>query len=143
MGFFDSMKAILDTRRWYTEPRLYQYFQYEIYGTTNPEGFKDKVTTNIREILDSYIKEYYPEAHLGKTKIEDVYEYTGDLEKCNDTIYRIPFRGRIQVYNVYGDHEGTLYYLVVVYTDKYAVLSTEENQKTTITVSKKVLKDKK
>ena len=50
MGFFDGIKAIFDTKRWYTEPLLYEYFHYEIKGTDNPEGFKYSVTTNIRKI---------------------------------------------------------------------------------------------
>ena len=140
MGFFDGMKAILDPKRWYTEPRLYEYFHYEIIGIDNPEGFKYSVTTNIRKVIDEYTKEYFPEANVYKTKIEPVWGFTGNLEKCDEEFYKISYIGKIQVYNAYGDYEGNLYYRVIVYTNKYAELSKLKGQETTIEVSKKTLK---
>lgn len=141
MGFLDGMKAIFDTKRWYTEPRLYEYFHYEILGTDNPEGFKYSVTTNIRKLVNDSIIGHFPEAHVYKSKIEPVWNYTGDLEKVDDEFYRIVYKGKIRVYDEYDDYQGELYYRVIVYTNKYAELSTKKGQETKVKVDKKPIKD--
>lgn len=132
MGFFDNLKAICDTRRWYTEDRLYQYFAYEIYGRTNPDGFKDKVTTNIRELINGLVKNNYPDVNNNKTKLEIT---DGKIEKLSDTMYKMKYVGIIRVYNSFDDYRGKLYYTVVVFADKYADLSSDPNQKAKIVVS--------
>lgn len=138
MGFFDGMKAILDPKRWYTPENLYEYFRYEIYGTTNQDTFKYKVTTNIRKILDDYTKEYFPDAQPDKNKINHVVARQ-HMKMVDGEFWYMPYIGRINVYNCYGDYLGDLYYRIVVYANKYAELSKNEGQKTEITVSKKSL----
>lgn len=136
MGFFDSLKAICDTRRWYTQDNLYNYFACEITGHTDPHNYKDSITTNIRKILKDYVNEYYPSANMNKsgTKITD-----GKIAKISDEIYKMNFKGVISVYNSYDDYLGTLYFNVVVHADKYADLSKNSNQRTTVNASKEPL----
>lgn len=139
MGFFDGMKALFDTKRWYTPENLYEYFRYEIYGTTNQDTFKYQVTTNIRKNLDEFTMEYFPEAQPSKSEINHVVTRE-HMKLVDDEFWCMPYIGRINVYNCYGDYLGDLYYRIVVYANKYAELSKIKGQETKTTVSKKPLK---
>ena len=139
MGFFDGMKAIFDLKRWYTPENLYEYFRYEIYGTTNQDTFKYNVTTNIRKTIDEFTSQYFPDAQTDSSKIEHVV-LRQHMKLVDDEIWYMPYIGRINVYNCYGDYLGDLYYRVVVYANKYAELSKAEGQITQTTVSLKPLK---
>ena len=138
MGLFDDFKAIFDPKRWYTPDNLYLYFLYEIYGTTNQDSFKYKVTTNIRKLLDDYTKEYYPEAQPSRNKINHA-PIPKSSTYCDNEFWKMTFIGRINTYNCYGDYLGDLYYRVIVYANKYAELSQIKGQETQVTVSKKPL----
>ena len=138
MGLFDGMKALFDTKRWYTPENLYEYFRYEIYGSTNQDTFKYRVTTNIRKIIDEYTTEYFPKAQIEMTNIQHVVARKY-MKKCDDEFWMLPYVGRITAYNAYGDYVGELYYRVIVYANKYAEISKIKGQETQVTVSKNPL----
>lgn len=130
MGFFDSLKAILDPKKWYTEDNLCAYFKYEIYGSTNPECFKTEISTNIHETLIKFIGQYYPKWNSHKMDVT-----SSRIQKLDEEFYKMDYKGTIRVYDDYNNYEGTLYFNVIVHANKYAELSTRSNQKTTTSVS--------
>lgn len=140
MGFFDTLSDFFDTKKCYTEAKLYEYFEYEIRGVRH--GDSDTVTTNIKEIIDNYMKQYFSNAHPYRSNMEPVWNYTGSLEKVDDSTYKIIYIGKILVRDTYAELIGTLYYRVIVYTDKYATLSKDSNHGTTVTVSREPLHEK-
>lgn len=130
MGFFDDMKALFDTKKTYDEEDLKIYFKHEIDGTCNIYIDKEKITTNISEIVSGQIKVKYP--NMNSWSIENG---SSTIENCGDGVYVIKYKGKIiKISDVYGDSLDNLHYDIIVYTNKYAELVSDDERKTTIKV---------
>lgn len=130
MGFFDKLDEIFDTKKAYSEDDLKIYFKHEIDGSYNTHIGKTKTTTNISSIVLKSIKEKYPEMNVWY--VENGYT---DLEKINENIFKIKYKGKIvRMKDVYGDALGDMYYDISVYANKYAELVSHEEYKTTVKV---------
>ena len=130
MGFFDKLDALLDMKKWYTEDDLVIYFKHEIDATLNMYIGKEKVTTNIKDIVVDSIKVKFPE----------VFSWDRDnnyakIEKYDIDTYKIEYKGLIRsIKNAYGDYLGEMHYNIIIYANKYAELVSGEGYKTSIKV---------
>lgn len=130
MGFFDGLKALLDTKKWYTEDNLKIYFKHEIDGTYNTYIGKNAVTTNISKVVSESIKKQHPQ--MNSWAIENEY---CSLTTCNEGVYKIEYKGRIvRIKSIYGDSLDSMHYDITVYTNKYAEMVSNETMKSTVKV---------